>query len=275
MANALGQPIYWAGERTGDRYELTRTRDGRLYVRYLPRGVAVGSRHPYLTVATYPAPNAYAATSGAAAAKGSVRLPVGPNAVAFYGKDHPTSVYEAFKGSGFQIEVYSPSARQARQLVVGGLISAAVDGHSAKTATALSSGAERASPAQIRATEAKLGRPVYWAGQQPGTTYELTQMPDGRVYVRYLPPGVKPGSSRPYFTVATYPMKNAFAATTNAAHRAGAVSIPVRGGVAFYSSARPDNVYVAFKGASAQIEVYDPASAHLHRLVAAGVIKPV
>src|SRR5262245_37462302 len=36
-----------------------------------------------------------------------------------------------------------------------------------------------------------LGHPIYWAGKQPGMQYELTQTPDGRVYVRYLPKKAK------------------------------------------------------------------------------------
>jgi hypothetical protein len=33
-------PVYWAGPRPSYTYELTRTSDGRIFVRYLPTGVA-------------------------------------------------------------------------------------------------------------------------------------------------------------------------------------------------------------------------------------------
>ena len=46
--------VFWAGARPGVTYELTRGVDGRIFVRYLPPRVAVGSRRPYLTVGTYP-----------------------------------------------------------------------------------------------------------------------------------------------------------------------------------------------------------------------------
>ena len=57
-----------------------------------------------------------------------------------------------------------------------------------------------------------VGHPVYWAGLQPRFTYELSHTKDGRVYIRYLPPGVKVGNRNPnYLTVGTYPLRNAFA----------------------------------------------------------------
>ena len=42
-AATVGHPVYWAGPEHGYRYELTHTTDGRIYIRYLPAGVAVGS----------------------------------------------------------------------------------------------------------------------------------------------------------------------------------------------------------------------------------------
>src|SRR5207253_8975722 len=59
LAGTVGQPIYWAGPQHGYLYELKRTSDGNVYVRYLPPGVAVGAPGAaYLTVATYPFPGA-------------------------------------------------------------------------------------------------------------------------------------------------------------------------------------------------------------------------
>ena len=60
---ALGVPIYWAGEQSGVRYELTKTPDNRVLVRYLPAGEKVGTKTPYLTIGTYPMKNAFAVTS--------------------------------------------------------------------------------------------------------------------------------------------------------------------------------------------------------------------
>jgi hypothetical protein len=57
----LGQPIYWAGSVKGYSYEFSRTSNGAVYVRYLPRGVRAGARGAeFLIVAAYRFPGAYA-----------------------------------------------------------------------------------------------------------------------------------------------------------------------------------------------------------------------
>jgi hypothetical protein len=288
ISDTLNEPVYWAGPQAGVTYELTQTPDGRIYVRYLPVGVEVGASDPYLTVSTYPVTDAYDATMSVAKRSSSVRLKVGSNAVAFWNRSRPTSVYEAFKGTNFQIEVFSPSAAQARRLVAGKLIrsagtgsaagaqtTAAPAGSPATQTTAAPVGATAATLGRIRSVADKIGKPVYWAGRKAGTRFELTETPDGRVYVRYLPRGVKIGSTTPYLTVATYPLAGAFAATTAAAAQKGAVKIAVDGGVAFYTPARPTSVYIAFQGTDEQIEVFDPSTKQLRKLVASGQIKPV
>ena len=131
------------------------------------------------------------------------------------------------------------------------------------------------SGAAAEASPHRLGRPLYWAGQRRGTTYELTQTPDGRVYVRYLPHGVQVGSGRPYLTVGTYPVANAYATTKAAASKPGAVPIRISGGIAFYDKSRPTSVYLAFPGVDEQIEVYDPSAATVHRDVADRLISTV
>jgi len=49
---------------------------------------------------------------------------------------------------------------------------------------------------KLRATAAAIPHPVYWLGTQPDDAYEFTQTKDGRVDIRYLPPGAKVGSAR-------------------------------------------------------------------------------
>jgi hypothetical protein len=110
------QPIYWAGRIPGRTFEVTETSE-RIYVRYLPRGAKVGADKPYLTVATYRHPNAFAATRTVAQHPGTVQLDVGRQGVAFYARGNPTSVYLAYRGSPYQIEVFHPVPRIARQLV--------------------------------------------------------------------------------------------------------------------------------------------------------------
>lgn len=117
---SLGHPVYWAGPRAGATYELTKTPDGRVYVRYLTGGARVGSPLPnFLTIGTYVVPNAAAAVRTAAAQPGAVRVPVS-GGFGFYNRARPTSVYFAYPGSNVQVETYDPSAAVARQLVETG-----------------------------------------------------------------------------------------------------------------------------------------------------------
>lgn len=115
-AAQVEQPIYWAGHRPGRRFEITET-SGRIYIRYLPQGATVGAAKPYLTVATYRHANAFAATRTVARREGSVPIDVGTRGIAFYSRDHPTSVYLAYRGSPYQIEVFHPLPRIAHELV--------------------------------------------------------------------------------------------------------------------------------------------------------------
>jgi hypothetical protein len=122
LPGSLGHPVYWDGSRSGTTYELTRTPDGRAYIRYLTGGAKVGSPLPdFLTVGTYVVPNAEAAVAAAAAQPGAVRLPL-KGGIAFYNRARPTSVYFAYAGSDVQVETYDPSASVARQLVESGAI---------------------------------------------------------------------------------------------------------------------------------------------------------
>lgn len=112
--------------------------------------------------------------------------------------------------------------------------------------------------------------PIYWAGEKPGTTYELTKTEANKVFIRYLPAGVQVGTTTQYLTIATYPMQDAFNVTSRLAGQSGSVRVNVgNGGVAFYNQKTPTNVYVAYPASNAQIEVYDPSAAEAQRIVAA------
>jgi hypothetical protein len=270
---SLGRAIYWAGPRSGDTYELTQRPGGRVYLRYLPAGEPIGSPKMFLTIASYPLANAFAITTQLAAEQDSVKVQVGQGGVAFYRTRLPTNIYVAYPGSDYQIEVFDPSATEAQRLVLTGAIRQ-VRGRSGGV-TVPKTAAVAVSPAQLEKLAARLGRPLYWAGPSVATTYELTQIPDGRVYVRYLPTGVKVGSQQPYLTIGTYPVANAYTTTRSAAKQPGSVVIPIRGGIAFYNAARPTSVYLAFQGISEQIEVFDPSAAELHSVVARQFIRAV
>jgi hypothetical protein len=122
FAASQSHPIYWAGPREGQSYELTHTSDGRVYIRYLPEGVDAGDPRPsFLTVGTYPRANAYAELQRAAEADGATsrELPQGGLAVVSRGS---SSVYFGYPDAGYQVEVYAPSASSARNLVFNGQV---------------------------------------------------------------------------------------------------------------------------------------------------------
>jgi hypothetical protein len=117
LSATLGRPVYWLGRISHLHYELTEDSDGRVYLRYLPAGVAAGAQQPYLTVAAYPFANALAATRAAGKHAGSKEIELAGGAVAFFSKQRPTNIYVAFPGVNEQIEIFDPSAQEAHRLV--------------------------------------------------------------------------------------------------------------------------------------------------------------
>jgi hypothetical protein len=124
FAKRVGHPVYWIGPRPDTTYEVTQTTDGRIYVRYLPLRTAVGTTKPFLTIGTYPVPDALKATKRQASAAGSVRVPAPSGGTAFYAHSRPTNVYEAFPGIDYQLEVYDPSGKAAGLVSAGRIVTA-------------------------------------------------------------------------------------------------------------------------------------------------------
>ena len=273
LASSVGHPVYWAGPKDGYRYELTQTTDGRIYIRYLPAGVAVGTSAPnYLTVGTYPVKDALATVRAIGGKPGGSLLNLGGGAVAAADPDHPLSIYMAYPGSSYEVEVYDPSPGQARQLVTAGAIVAAGTGRAPVTPIQPTA----ASIGDLRALVSSSGYPVYWAGPQSGATYELSELSDGRIYVRYLPKGTKIGVQQPFPTVGTYPVADAFSAVKVIAQRPGASQINLsNGGIAVTDPAHPTSVYIAYPNGKVEVEVFDPSPDRARQLVRTGVIVPV
>ncbi len=117
----LGKTVYWIGPKSGVTYEYTRNPNGNVYLRYLPKGAAIGASGAYPTVGTYPMPNAAATTRKAAGRAGSVLVKL-TGAEAFYTTSKPTSVYVAFTGSDYQIEVYDSVSARALAAVSSGQV---------------------------------------------------------------------------------------------------------------------------------------------------------
>jgi hypothetical protein len=118
-----GRPIYWLGPEKGRTYELTRTANDRIYVRYLPADVPVGATEAkYPLVGTYPVDNAYDVLKELATTSGESSFTAPKNGFAVYSTEHPTNIYLAYPGSDVQIEVYDPSAEHARELITSGQV---------------------------------------------------------------------------------------------------------------------------------------------------------
>jgi hypothetical protein len=123
LADSVDHPVYWAGPKNGVSYELTETADGRIFVRYLPQGVAAGDPRPdFLTVGTYPRRNAFADLKNAAEREGSVSVNIDNGGIAVFDSKKPTSVYFGYPDVKYQVEVFAPAGETARSLVLAGKI---------------------------------------------------------------------------------------------------------------------------------------------------------
>ncbi len=123
-AERLGHPIYWAGEQSGKNLELAEADTGRVYVRYLDDGAEAGVRSTdYMTVVTYPVPNAAAALRRGLAKRPNAELARGKDgAVVLVDPSTPGSVRIAHPGSDQQIELYTPNVRESIRLATNGSI---------------------------------------------------------------------------------------------------------------------------------------------------------
>ena len=123
LSSQVGRPIYWLGPERGKVYELQRTSQDRIYVRYLPPSASIGTKQAgYPLVGTYPVQNAYSVLKGLAKGDGETSFDAPHNAIAVYSNSRPTNIYLAYPGSDVQIEVYDPDPAQARSLVTSGRV---------------------------------------------------------------------------------------------------------------------------------------------------------
>lgn len=278
LARTVRHPVFWLGPRRNITYEVTQTGNGKIYVRYLPAGVDVGSGKPYLTVATYPFPGSYAAIRKQAGAKGAVAARLADGGIAVLDNGYPQSVHIAYPGLNYQVEVYDPTPARAMHLVSAGQLVSLGSLATRRTTRApqrIGSKPRAATTAELSSLARRLGHPIYWAGPKRGFTYELSTTSTGRVFIRYLPSGVKVGDPRArYVTVATYPFPGAFPAVARTASGAATIKL-ARGGIGVVDRAYPKSIHLAYPGSNYQVEVYDPSPSAGRKLVAAGAIAPV
>jgi hypothetical protein len=272
LATSVGHPVFWVGRKAGYTYELTRTSNGSIFIRYLPQGVQVGAKKAYLTVATYPFPGAFAAIKAASKQSGSTPITIANNGLAEISGRDPSSVHVAYPGVDYQIEVFDPTGGVATSLVAGGKL-AAFGSLSGSSATPQ---ATAASPADIKSLAKSLGHPIYWAGPENGYIYELSKTASGLVYIRYLPPGTKVGAPGQYLTVGTYPFTKAFAAIQALAKQPNAETINLAGGgLAVVDKLHPKSIHLAYPGSGYQVEVFDRSPAQARQVVSAGKVTSI
>ena len=161
-------------------------------------------------------------------------------------------------------------------LAVGGWLLTRDSSKSTTTATRSVTplGPVASTPATLLTFAKALGRPIYWAGPQPGATYEFTETRVGNVYVRYLAQGVQVGDRRPAFpVVGTYPSVGALAALEAVA--GGKRTNLKGGGIVVSTAADPKSVHIAYPGIDYQIEVYDPVAGQALAIALSGRVRPV
>jgi hypothetical protein len=272
LSDELGQPVFWLGSPSGRTLELSRTPAGRVFVRYLPRGTRVGDRSPrYPTVATYPVANAYGvAVVGAQRSGGLVTaLPAGAALITYVTR--PRSAYYVHRGLNAQVEVFDPQPGRAAKRVRAGELRAV------PSAASLASTPGTATVGALQALPRAVGHPVYWAGRQPGVTYELTRPSTGEIFIRYLPRGAAGGDVRaPSLTVATYQSTDAFDTARAGAASSGARIQPLAGGRLLISPrGRPRSAYLVSPVEDVQVEVHASEPGRAAALVRSGAIVPL
>lgn len=120
LSRRVGHDIFWIGPRRGYTYELTHTRDGNIFIRYLPPGVPVGAGSAdFLSVGTYPRKDAFATVQEASKRPGETVRKLPDRGLAVAARERPQSVYFAYPKSTLLVEVYDPSPARAMRLVRG------------------------------------------------------------------------------------------------------------------------------------------------------------
>lgn len=157
------------------------------------------------------------------------------------------------------------------------VLSGGDDGGGSGSGSEPARGPEAVSVAELQELSDSVGHPVYWAGERPGTQYELTVSEEGNIVIRYLEPDAEIGSPDvAAFTVATYPFPDAYAALTAVAENPGAIKAKTPdGALVVTNESNPESVYVAYPGSDQQIEVFDPDPLVALETATTGQIEPI
>ena len=119
---SVGHPVYWAG-RQNQTYELTRTSNGNIYIRYLSSAADVGAPRPdFLTVGTYPFKHAQKTLQRLGRKQGQVTKAAPGGGLVVANGSNAQNAYLAYPDEDFQVEVFDPQPGRALQLASSGRI---------------------------------------------------------------------------------------------------------------------------------------------------------
>ena len=273
LATSVGHPVYWLGPKADSTYELVQTTDGSIYVRYLPRGATIGTKDPYLTVATYPFAGAYAAIQAVSSEKGSSPTPIPGNGLAETPDSTATSVHAAFPGVDYQIEVFDPTPGKAAALVKAGGSAAVGRLRFRRRRYGRAAPGNRGRARHVR----RHGRSSRLLGRDEERVRLRAQANGGRSGLHSLPAdGIGCRRRGQHFTVGTYPYPAALDAIKALAKEPNAESFPVPGGgLAVVDAQSSKNIHLAYPDSDYQIEVFNPSPAAARNIVASGQIKSI
>ncbi len=125
---------------------------------------------------------------------------------------------------------------------------------------AAASGQVALTEAQLKAEARKVGGSIFWAGALSGAKYTFNHLAPGQDFIRYLPNGQGlTDTAQNYRVIATYKDATAYATFVEAIKlKTGVTTTNSDGSIVYYAEATPTHVYMAFKGLSYQIEIFDP-----------------
>ena len=131
-------------------------------------------------------------------------------------------------------------------------------------------GPQVVAPGTLATMQRALHQPVYWLGTHEGTRLELEKLPNGNVFVTYLPPSAKSSGDRTqYLVVGTYPVHDATNGLKAVAKATGgAILDRTDGAIVLISPRHPKSAYVAYPKANFEVEIYGPKGANQARALA-------
>jgi len=117
-----GEQFFWAGPKRGYQTEFRRTVDGFIYVRYLPNGVHVGQAGDFLDIATYPFAQAVNGLKNQAKKAHATVVRGRGGSYIYVDPKRPRTVYMAFNGINYQVEIFGQNPIDSVTLAKSGKI---------------------------------------------------------------------------------------------------------------------------------------------------------